>query len=82
MQSEENNLRFERVRNGMKALACFAQRAGTIEFSTVMKSQFSKSFTALVGLALASPTRLRQRILCRRSAGFFPGTAMRNIHVG
>jgi hypothetical protein len=36
-----------------------------------MISDFSITFTALVGLALASPTRLRQRILCRRSAGFF-----------
>jgi hypothetical protein len=36
-----------------------------------MLSDFSNTFTALVGLALASPTRVRQRILCRRSAGSF-----------
>jgi len=63
----------------MKALACFGEKAGTTEHSTVMKSQLSKSFTALVGLALASPTRLRQRILCRRSAGLFSGTGLSHV---
>ncbi len=45
---------------------------GRQEQAETVMTDFSNTFTALVGLALASPTRLRQKILCRRSAGFSP----------
>lgn len=66
----------------MKALACFSEKAGTIEFQYRYEITTFEKFYRARRLGASVPHPLRQRILCRRSAGFFAGTAMRSIRVG
>ena len=66
----------------MKALACFGGKAGTIEVEYRYEITSFEKFYRARRLGASVPHPLRQRILCRRSAGFFAGTAVGSIRVG